>query len=398
MSRRFAAAVAWGMWLLDVVVVVAVIVVALSFRVDGSGDGGLVGGVLFILGFATTGALVASRIPANAVGWLLCLAALAFAVGGVSEGVSEYASRDVWNGPVVTGAAWLGTFVWMLGVGPAATFVLLLFPDGRLPSRGWRPVGWLSGAALTAITVGIALRPGTIEDTNVSNPVGIAAWESALETLVSAGLLLLFVCILASCASLVVRYRAAGTRQRQQLKWIAWSLPVVLAWLGASIWVESLPTGETGVDLANAMAAVGLTIVPVTIAVAILRHRLYDIDVVINRTLVYGALTATLGLVYLSSVLLLQLVLSPLTDQSDLAVAAATLGVAALFRPARARIQGVVDRRFFRRRYDAARTLASFTGRLRQEVDLESVSGDLRSVVRDTVQPTHVSLWLRSTS
>ena len=214
----------------------------------------------------------------------------------------------------------------------------------------------------------------------------------------TAGLALLFFCILASCASLVSRYRQAELQQRQQLKWLAWSLPVVLAWLGSSIWVESRLTGDTAADVANTLSSVGLTIVPVTIAVAILRHRLYDIDVVINRTLVYGTLSATLLAVYLGSVLMLQLVLSPLTDRSDLAVAASTLAVAALVRPARRRIQGAVDRRFFRRRYDAARTLESFGGRLRQEVDLESVCADLRDVVRDTVQPAHVSLWLRGSA
>ncbi|MBA2530486.1 MAG: hypothetical protein H0V23_00005, partial [Nocardioidaceae bacterium] len=208
---------------------------------------------------------------------------------------------------------------------------------------------------------------------------------------------LLFACILASCASLVVRYRGADPRQRAQVKWIAWSLPMVLLWLGASIWVEATQTGETALDIANALSSIGLTILPVAIAVAMLRHRLYDIDVVINRTLVYGTLTAILVGFYLSSVLLLQLALNPLTNQSDLAVAASTLAVAALFRPARTRIQAVVDRRFFRQRYDAARTLELFTGRLRQEVDLESVCGDLRGVVRETVQPAHVSMWLRST-
>ena len=390
MSRRSAGRVAWSLWLLDVAVVIALVP-----RAGGSGTGGTVGGAVFILAFATTGALVASRIPANPVGWLLCLSALAFALGGISVTISEYAARQGAEGVAVTGAAWLGTFVWMLGVGPAATFVLLLFPDGRLPSPRWRPVSWLAGAALGAITIAIALRPGPIEDTRVSNPIGVSSWAGPLAVLEAAGLGLLLVCILASCASLITRYRGAGVQQRQQLKWLALSLPVVLGWIGASIWIESRLTGDAAADVANLLSSIGLTIVPVAIAVAILRHRLYDIDLVIKRTLVYSALTAALLATYLAMVLLLQLGLSPVTSQSDLAVAASTLAVAALFRPLRARIQHVVDRRFFRSRYDAARTLETFTGRLRDELDVESLGADLRAAVTDAMAPSHVTLWLR---
>ena len=392
MSRRNAARAAWGLWTLNV----AVIVVLLLQSSGGSGAWGAATGAVFIAVFASTGALVASRIPGNPIGWLLCLNALAFAVGGVCVAVSDSAFREGWDGAVVTAAAWVGTFVWMVGVGPAATFVLLLFPNGRLPSRRWGPVAWLAGGSLLAIVLALALAPGRIEDTRVTNPFGVDAAADVLPIVETAGLAVLFVSILASCASLVARYRASGRGQRQQLKWLAWSLPVVLAWLGASIWVESTQTGDRALDIANALASIGLTIVPVAIAIAILRHRLYDIDVVINRTLVYGALTVTLGGVYLGLVLVLQLVLNPVTSQSDLAVAASTLAVAALFGPVRGRIQAVVDRRFFRQRYDAARTVESFSGRLRHEVDLESVSADLRGVVSETVQPTHVSLWLRS--
>ena len=393
MSRRSARSVAWTLWGLDVVVVAA-----LFLWGGGSGDESAVGGAVFILAFATTGALVASRQPGNPVGWLLSLAALAFAVGGVSVGISERAMHEGTEGLVVTGAAWVGTFVWMLGVGPAATFVLLLFPDGDLPSRRWRPVAWLSGVSLTAVTVAVAFAPGPITDTTVSNPFGLPAWSGALSALETAGLALLAVCILASCASLVARYRGAGATQRQQLKWLAWSLPAVLAWLGASIVVESTMIGDAGADVANLLAAIGLTIVPVAIAVAILRHWLYDIDLVIKRTLVYGALTAALAGVYLGSVLLLQLALRPVTSQSDLAVAASTLAVAALFRPLRTRIQRDVDRRFFRRRYDAARMLETFSARLRDELDVDSLGADLRSAVSDAMAPVHVTLWLRSVS
>jgi len=390
-NRAVAVRLAWGLWALNAIAVLLLIVGG----ADGSGPWGWAAGAVFILVFATTGALVASRIPGNPIGWLLCLAALAFTIGGTCVQISELGVRDGADSAAITAAAWVGTFVWMLGVGPAATFVLLLFPDGRLPSRRWRPVVWLSGAALTATVVGLALTPGQIEDTAVTNPLGVAPGTAAMEALASAGLALLFVSVLASCASLVVRYRAAAPEQRQQLKWIAWSIPLVLLWLGASIWLESTTSGEAWVDVANALTAIGLTIVPVAIAVAILRHRLYDIDLVIKRTLVYGALSGALLMIYLAMVLLLQLALAPVTSESDLAVAASTLAVAALFRPLRSRIQSVVDRRFFRHRYDAARTLETFAAHLREEIDVDALGTDLRIAVRDAMQPAFISLWLR---
>ena len=393
MSRGPARWVAWSLWTVDVAVVPAL----LLSDDDGAGPWSTLAGGIFILAFATTGALVASRRPENPIGWLLCLTALSFAIGGVCVGISEYAAREQREDLVAaTVAAWVGTFVWMIGVGVAATFVLLLFPDGHLPSRRWRPVAWLAGTSLGLTITGLALAPGRIEDTSVTNPLGFAAVDRVLDTAVGIGLGLFSVSILLSCLSLAVRFRSAPRVQRQQLKWLAYTLPLVVLWMGASVVVESTQSGDTAVEISNTLVAIGLTVVPVSIGIAMLRHRLYDIDVVINRTLVYGALTATLAAVYLGSVLLLQQVLNPLTAQSDLAVAVSTLTVAALFRPARARIQAGVDRRFYRRRYDAARTLESFSERLRHEVDLASVSTDMRDVVRETVQPAHVSLWLRS--
>ncbi len=395
MSQRFSRLLAWGLWSLDIAVLTTLLVTG-DVDVD-DGVWGTAGAILFIVVFATTGAMVASRVPANPIGWLLCLAALAFTIGGVCVAISEQAVRTGQDGFQVAAAAWVGTFVWMLGVGPAATFVLLLFPDGRLPSRRWRPVGWLAATALVLICFGVALAPGRIEDTAVSNPVGIPGAGPFLEVVAGVGLGLILLSILASCASLVVRYRRSAVEQRQQLKWLAWSLPVVLAWLIASI-VVGTDGGETAVDISNALATMGLAVVPVSIGMAILRHRLYDIDVVIKRTLVYGVLTALLLGTYLGSVLVLRLLLGPLTGRSDLAVAVSTLAVAALFRPVRARVQALVDRRFYRRRYDAARTLEGFAGRLRHELDLETLGTDLRGVVSETMQPTQVSLWLRGTS
>jgi hypothetical protein len=391
-SGALAARLAWGMWAVGLVAIGAFILL----DSDGAGLASLVSGAVFILAFSTTGALVVGRHPRNPVGWLLSSTALAFTTGGLAVAVSEHAVRtQQLDGPLVAAAAWVGSWVWMAGIGPAATFLLLLFPDGHLPSPRWRPVAWLAGAAVGSAVVGLAFSPGPIEDTPVANPLGVPGAGALLDAVAAAGLAALFVSILLSCASLVVRYRAAPTDQRQQLKWVAYALPVVVLSLIASIVLEFVSSSDAAVDLANTLVAAGLTVVPVSIGVAMLRYRLYDLDLVVNRTLVYGLLTAALAAVYLMSVLVLQLVLSPLTDRSDLAVAASTLAVAGLFRPARARMQAVVDRRFFRRRYDAARTLDEFGSRLRHEVDLEAVGTDLRATVRSTVQPASVSLWLR---
>jgi hypothetical protein len=385
---RWATWLAWALWAFDVAVVIGMFVLY-----DEPLHFGGVAALLFIVVFASTGSLVASRVPSNPAGWLMSLAAVCFTIGAITGPLYSYVQH---NGPqaLAPWIAWVSTFVWTLGFGPSTTFLLLLFPDGRLPSRRWRPLAWVSGVSLAVSVLGLATTPGRIESTVVENPVGVPA-AGLTSAMASVGLVVLLACAVGSCVSLVVRYRSAHREQRQQLKWLAWSAPVVLVCLVASVWVQRVSSSETAIDLGNALSAVGLMIVPVAIALAILRSRLYDIDVVINRTLVYGVLTATLAVVYITSVLLLRLALDPLTGQSDLAVAASTLTVAALFRPLRARIQAAVDRRFYRQHYDAVRTLDDFNTRLRQQVDLDAVSADLSSVVRDTMHPAHVTLWLR---
>ncbi len=349
-----------------------------------------------LLTFPVVGAMVASRQPWNSIGWLFCLVGVPF---GVSVAANGWAAHTLFENPgsLPAGevAAWLGAWVFAVPLFAVPAFLFLLFPDGRPPTSRWRPVGWLTVVGLVGITFGSAFAPGRLEEPpfkRIDNPAGIEGAEPLTDAVGAAGFVALFFAVLLGAAALVVRFRRARGDERQQLKWFAsagvlFALAVVVA---ASPWMGSSDT------VGQALILLAFACIPVTAGVAILKHRLYDIDVVINRTLVYGGLTAVLAAVYLGSVLLLQLALDPVTSGSSLAVAVSTLAVAALFRPARARIQGAVDRRFYRRKYDAARTLEGFSVRLREQVDLDALGGELRAVVHDTMQPAHVSLWLRT--
>ena len=349
---------------------------------------------LMLLAFATVGALVASRQPRNPVGWLFCFVGISAGFGFSGQFYADYALIAE-EGSVPGGAAALWLSIWNIApVLTALTLFALLFPTGRLPASRWRPAAWLAVASGAVITPSLAFQPGALDVRNypgVQNPVGIAGTSGVIEvaeTIATGGAL---VALLAAVASLVVRFRRSTGIERQQLKWIVYSGTVA-----AFAFIAVFPiTARPWADIVFVIAFCALIGVPVSAGIAVLRYRLYDIDVVIRRTLVYGALTATLVLTYVGTVLLLQLVLQPLTEQSDLAIAGSTLAVGALFRPLRTRIQGAVDRRFYRRRYDAARTLEGFSARLRDELDLEALNTELREVVRETVEPAHVSLWLR---
>ncbi len=377
---------AWGLAALAMLLMVAAEVLALA---SGSGTSAFIWAIAIT--FAGVGALIASRHPDNAIGWIFLWAAVS---AGIAALAGAYANHwvDSRDGPALLGktAALYGDLSWIPWILVPSTFLLLLFPDGRLLSRRWRPVAWVAAAAIGGLFVAGFLHAGHMEDRpQLTNPYGV---ESPLiDALQGLSFFLMAVGIVGSVASLILRFRRARGEQRQQIKWLAFAGALA----GTCVIAFTALYEVVGEDVANVAIMLGVLGLPLAAGVAILRYRLYDIDVVINRALVYGVLTATLAAAYLGCVLLLQLLLSGITGDSGIAVAGSTLAVAALFRPARARIQEVVDRRFYRRKYDAAQTLDRFGAQLRDEVDLGALRAELRSVVVDTMQPAHVSVWLR---
>jgi hypothetical protein len=340
--------------------------------------------------FPAVGALIASRYPANVLGWLFCVAGLFVALGGLAGEYAVYA-LVVEPGSLTGGAwaAWAGSFVSEIGFFPLVVLVPLLFPDGRPPSRRWWSVAWLVAVAGVAMVVSRAFWPGPLEDfPRVENPLGVEGAETALGLLSWLVEPVLFPCLLASILSLILRFRRSRGEERQQLKWFTLATVLIpFSFLGNTL----LP------DLAWLIGGASVAAMPAAIGVAVLKHRLYDVDLLINRTLVYGALTASLAIVYVGSVVGLQYAFRAITgEDSQLVIVASTLVIAALFSPLRRRIQGAVDRRFYRRKYDAGRTLEAFSVKLRSETDLDDLASELLAVARETVQPEHVRLWLRS--
>lgn len=352
--------------------------------------------ISFLL-FIPFGALIALRHPRNPIGWLL----LAIALGEIASKASyEYAARALVTEPgsLPAGdlAAWLSAWVWAPSL-ILFPLVLILFPTGRTMSPRWRlvawpPVVWMAVFFAFAVALFPHRSADLLADTGSFNVPSLAA----IEGIVMGWFPIVLLSLAAGLISVVVRFRRSSGVERQQLKWIALGATVAV---GLTVVFDLIldPLGvHTDLGLLLRETVGGPAVFAVTAAIAMLRHRLFDIDVVINRTLVYAALTALLAGAYLGSVVLLQRILAPVTADSDIAVAGSTLAVAGLFRPLRARVQAFIDRRFYRRKYDAAETLGRFSNRLRHEVELQAVSGDLIAVVGETVQPTHVSLWLRT--
>src|SRR5215217_414347 len=411
MSRRAASRLAWSLASLCVAMFVATVVLFFLTRSvqppSSWGTGGLSIVLIFLLpflAFPLVGALIASRRPRNPIGWI-CLAAGNFwMLANLTSGYGTYGLLVARPGSVPFPAAIgsVGEWMWAPALGLLGTYLLLLFPDGRLPSRRWRPLAWLAGAVIVSVSLGTALRPGRLTDLgSIRNPFGLEEFPWMASAAQSATLLLP-VCMLAAATSLVLRYRGSGGEEREQIKWLAFA--AMILGLGFSSFVipgillsddagGDNPLWENILEDAVTLSFVGI---PVAVGIAILRYRLYDIDIIINRTLVYGPLTAMLVLCYFGAVVFLQAAFRSLTGQeSTLAVVASTLVIAALFNPLRRRIQGFIDRRFYRKKYDAAKTLEAFSARLRDETDLQALNGELTRVVRETMQPAHVSLWLR---
>jgi hypothetical protein len=392
--------IAWAVWATTIAALLFALVYGLAAheRALDVRDISLFAAVsLFIVTFSTVGALVASRAPGNAVGWIMCWAGAGY---GIASASLSYADTRVEAGTAFSNfgevVVWVGGWAWIMGAGPAASLLLLLFPDGKLPSRRFRPIAWLAVAGILSIFASIAFVPGPIHDyEGVTNPAGIEGVGSLLRAMGDLGGLAFLLSVLGSLASIVIRYRRALVEVRQQLKWLTYAAGLVgLALVGSALAEALISSPGLASDVSNLLVTTSLSALPIAIGIAILKHRLYDIDLIINRTLVYGGLTALLATTYFGMVVLLQ-GLIPAAGDSDLTIAGSTLAVAALFRPLRARLQGFIDRRFYRRKVDAQRTLESFSSRLRDDVDLDHLSADLLGVVRDTMQPEHASLWLR---
>ena len=391
MNRR-AQACAWGLVALALGFLLLALVVDLStghsFTEAVSDVTGV--GIVFSICFPVLGAFVIRQRGGHRVGWLLIGIGVSIALNTATNRWANAALIDE-PGSLPGGeiAAWLQAWTWMPGWVLATTLLPVLFPDGR-PTGRHRVLAWVDGIGVTATVVAIAVASWhlrgpvlLIEDRDLT-----AQQKAAESTLVAIGnvtFVVIGVLTVASMVSLLIRFRRAGDSTRRQIAWVVYgaAVAVVMSIIGVFLDVGGLFTTLEAVALVGGLA------------VAMFRYRLYDIDVVVNRTLVYAALTATLAGFYIGSILLLQVLLNGITGDSGLAVAVSTLGVAALVRPARSRIQAAVDRRFYRRKYDAAQTVAGLGTRLRHEVALDRLSAELQKVVADTMQPSSISLWLR---
>jgi hypothetical protein len=375
---------------------VSVVFVAISLVTVRSGGDllGAVGQGLVALSFATVGAILASRLPSNAIGWLLAAGAFCFAVGNGAMGLGVYGLIAHPGGvPDAIWFAWLSGWIWAPAFG-ALFGLALVYPSGRLLSVRWWPVAVGAVLVITILTFGSAFGPWTDGTFPGQNPLQIVgAAPDAVGFLL--GSLTVLVPLL-TIASLVIRYRRAAGIERAQLKWFALVMAISLpAFVVAAALYGDTGPGLIVANVAGLVAAGGFVLLPIAIGIAVLRYRLFEIDRLISRTISWASVTLILGSLFVAVILVAQALLAPVTQSNELAVAGSTLLVFALFQPIRRRVQRLVDRRFNRSRYDAEQTVAAFAQRLRDEVDLEQLRAEILATVAATVEPSSVSLWLR---
>ena len=390
MNRRYSA---WLAWLLAIVAILCALGGAVFIALNGREHitGFSVSGVGLGIAFPTIGAFIATRRPHNPIGWIFCSIGLS---QGVDVLVTQYSEYGLTRTDHLFGAeiaSWLAGWTFAPGFGLLLTLSILLFPSGHLPSRRWLVIAYLSilGIALTVVPVAVGTwshrGPELLQDD--LSQVG----TETVHQLQGLGFFAILFCAVACVANLIIRFRRSTGEERVQLKWFTYAGTVVVLSLAIS------PFATLPQILDATLSLVLAPLLPVATAIAILKYRLYDIDRVVNKALVYGALTAVLVAGYAAGVLVMQSVL-PLPEDSEIAIATSTLAMAALFRPLRGRIQALVDRRFYRARYDAAHTINAFGSALRNETNLDSLASSLIGVVAGTVQPAHTSLWLKPIS
>ena len=406
MSSRTAAWLAWSLCALSLALTALnFLLIALILSLDAPIFFYWLEPTVVAVGYSVIGAIIASRLPNHPIGWICC--AIGF-IAAVEHFSGEYAVYALVARPdSLTGGKamlWMSNWVWIFMFG-LIVFLLLLFPNGRLPSNRWRPFAWFSAAVTVVGAILAAIAPDSTPGPNseanalrsLPNPFGIEGLPNLQQPV---QVLVLSVGLVAAASLVLVRLRNARGIERQQIKWLIYASAMLS---GALILKDTVfsPLGRTpwGLWVGYLLVAVGGLGGPIAIGIAILRYRLYEIDTLINRALVYGSLTAMLVAVYFGGIVVLQTVFLTLTGQQQLpqlVVVASTLLIAALFNPMRRRIQSFIDRRFYRRKYDARKTLEAFSTKLRDETDLKALRSDLVEVVRETMHPAHVSLWLRS--
>ena len=400
MIKRVAVVLGWGIL---AICVINVFVASSLFGESGVPLASTLTLLLAFLAFPLVGAFIVSQRPTNTVGWLLLAVGVGTAITSFSAAYVQHALLINADSQLATRYIDLaGDLMWPINIF-LGIMLLFLFPDGRALSPRWRLATWAFFLDLALMTLAQAVTPGPLEANNqVGNPLGVAGAKSVSTLVINYGQALLFLFLPLAILSLVLRYRRASDAGRQQIKWFVFGSTImgIVAVGGglAASFISSDPNDPLASGVGNATFALGILALPIGVGVGALRYRLYDIDVIINRTLVYGLLTAILGALYVSLVIGLGDLLrffSERASQNSFVIVLSTLAIAALFQPLRRRLQSTIDQRFYRRKYDAARTLQAFGASLRQEVEMDELSARLLDVVEETMQPARVSLWLR---